>query len=187
MFDVVVSQDVIEYARCLVARGDFGHRGRADGSREQQLTGLIGQTVVHDLFGVERPTYGERSDGGVDLVFAGIRMDVKTTGRNVRPQPHYVSSLLRVQVRSRAEALLFCSLNKRQRVLTICGWMGKGEFLKRANLYARGTLRVRDDGTSFVTKAAQYEMRNSDLNAADCLDALKRSLSKGVVPALLGR
>jgi len=178
MFDIDVSEDVYEFARCLVAKHNLGHRGRVDGGQEQQLTGLIGQTVIHDLFSVQRPRFGASADSGVDFVFAGLRLDVKTTGRNVRPQPHYVSSLFQVQARSFSQVLLFCSLNKPQRVLTVCGWISKDEFLKSATLYPRGTQRERVDGTSFVTKASQYEIENRHLHSPASGAELKAALKR---------
>jgi hypothetical protein len=55
MFDVEVTDEVIGCAGRLVAAHDFGRRGTADGNQEQQATGLIGQILLHDLFGVARP------------------------------------------------------------------------------------------------------------------------------------
>jgi hypothetical protein len=170
MFDVQVSQEVVEYARGLVGEGNYGRRGIADGTCEQQIIGLIGQTVVHDLFGVPRPRNRGRADGGVDFVFQGLAVDVKTMGRNVPPRPDYANNFQALQEQFPTDVFIFCSLNKKTLVLTICGWTNKSELLETATLHPAGTRQVRTDGTAFRVRADLYEISNRDLYEADTLD-----------------
>ena len=67
-------------------------------------------------------------------------------------------------MRYKATHFIFCSLNKKTRVLTVCGWASKKEILDKAEFFVEGFTRRRSDGTSFVTKASLYEIKNSALN-----------------------
>ncbi len=163
MFHVAVTQDVIEHARTAVGEGRFGRRGFADGSVSEQVTGLIGQTVVMDLFGLPRPNDSGQSDGGVDFVFEGMSIDVKTVGRNVPVRTDYVNNLQAAQIHFPTDAYIFCSLNRRSNVLTVCGWTTKIEFLENAAFYRAGTRRMRSNGTGFPLKADLYEILNDAL------------------------
>ena len=48
-------------------------------------------------------------------------------------------------------------------MLTICGWIPKKNFKELAKFYKKGTMRVRDDGTSFKSFADLWELENKYL------------------------
>jgi len=60
---------------------NFGHRYTANGNYEQQLTGIIGQSVVMEIFGLGFIDGSSGFDHGVDIYFEGLKIDVKTMGR----------------------------------------------------------------------------------------------------------
>ena len=51
--------------------------------------------------------------------------------------------------------------------MTICGWISKADFFKKAKLYKQGSRRYREDGTHFETKADLYEIKQQDLKAVN--------------------
>lgn len=142
---------------------NIGQRGDADGNQEQQYIGLLGEYAVKKELGLP-VEFAKGFDGGFDIVDAqGLRWDVKTMGRNIDPKPHYVNNLIASQLNYDCDYYLFCSLNKRTSVLTICGYIPTDLFKKIAYFTPKGKKVVRDDGTTFKMKADNWTIANSDL------------------------
>ena len=72
---------------------DLGKRGVADGSKQDQLTGMIGEIMIKQMFKVEHK-WDEGFDGGYDMKLGDIKFDIKTMARSVDPQPDYVFNIL---------------------------------------------------------------------------------------------
>lgn len=176
MFDLKVSGEVIDYARKVVGNGNFGRRSYANGTVHKQVTGLIGQTAIHDLFEVPRPQDHGQADGGEDFTFLDLAVDVKTMGRTVPAKPWHVNNFLAVQQRSPTDVLLFTSYNQPALVLTVCGWMPKDAFLEAATLYPAGSVRHRTDGSTFRLQADTYEIANHALHSPSNFHELVQGL-----------
>lgn len=58
MFDVMVTEEQLQYAADMVERFNFGQWRYGDGSKRKQLTGILGQTVFADLINEDRPNGG---------------------------------------------------------------------------------------------------------------------------------
>jgi len=163
-FTVDVPAYVIEASIDCCNAVDIGNRGDgSDGTYDQQLVGIIGQNMVNVAIGKPLVTPSKGHDGGIDFELFGITFDVKTIGRNVAPRIEYVNNLVKAQTKYSVDAYLFLSLNKLSNRITVCGWLPKMEFLDRATLYRKGLQRVRDDGSLFVLKSDNYEIRNDQL------------------------
>lgn len=140
----------------------MGHRFDANGSKEEQFVGLLGENMfrlVNDL----PPKFESGFDGGHDLIFMGHKTDVKTMGRSVDPQLHYVNNFVGYQQHFDCELYIFCSINKRTDTFWICGYTNKETLLTKSTFFKKGEKRYRDDGTYFINKAPLYEIKNSDL------------------------
>lgn len=164
MIDICVTEEQKAYASDMVARYNFGKRGYGDGNKKEQLTGVIGQTVLADLLGLDRPDGAGGFDGGFDFVINGRKVDIKTMSRTVPVRDHYVHNFCGYQKNYTVDFYIFASYNTRTGVLSICGFVSKKELLERAKFHNKGDLCYRDDGTSFPAKAPLYEIRQSDLN-----------------------
>ncbi len=179
MFSIAISRELKEYCGDLIARYNFGNRGVADGNREEQYTGLLGQSIVCRLLEYPLPTGEGGFDDGVDIEINGLRMDVKTMCRTTPVRKYYVNNFMALQKNYRTDVYLFCSLNKTSSVLTVCGWVTKAQLLDRAVFFAKGTKRRRSDKTWFRIKADLYEISNTQLNNVNSPDELKQAI-KGI-------
>lgn len=177
MIDIDVSEEQKSYAENTVNRYNFGMRGYGDGNRNEQLTGIIGQTVLADLLGQSRPDGESGFDNGVDFIINNRKADLKTMSRTVPVKDHYVHNFIGYQIDYDVDFYIFASYNKSNDVLSICGFLSKNDFLKKAKYYKKGEMRFRDDGSSFPSKAPLYEIRQSDLNQADTLQKLMESIN----------
>jgi len=177
MFHIPVPKEILDYAKNLLTKFNFGKRGVADGNYEEQLTGLIGQCTIQQVFGLPLMTGENGFDDGKDFIYAHKIIDVKTMGRTTEVKDYYVNNFIGFQKCYKTEVYIFCSLNKKTNMLTVCGWAPKSQLFAKANLYKKGTERFRSNGTSFKTKADLYEIKNSDLNQVHSLDELKTQLS----------
>lgn len=178
MFKVLVPDSIIKHAEDQVARYNFGNRRTANGTREQQKIGVIGQSVVSGLFGLGPVDGSKGCDDGVDIRFEGLSVDVKTMGRTTDVRPYYVSNFLAVQLHFRTDVLVFCSFNKTDRVLTVCGWCPKAELYQKAKTYPKGSVRTRSDGSTFVTFADLLEIEISALHDVASAADLKVQLAR---------
>lgn len=180
MFNIQVSNEIVYYAKNLLAKHNFGRRGVADGNYDEQLTGLIGQCTIQKMFGLPLMTGEGGFDEGKDFIYADYIIDVKTMGRTTSVKGYYVNNFIGLQKNYKTDVYIFCSLNKKVNILTVCGWVSKAELFEKAKLYKKGTKRFRSDGTFFRTKADLYEIKNTDLFQVKSLDDLKEQLRGGV-------
>jgi hypothetical protein len=147
----------------FVSNNNIGQRSKANGNKVQQYVGLLGEVVVKKYLGVD---YELKSgfDGGFDLNYKGLKIDVKTMGRTVEPRENYVNNFIAYQEKFDCDAYVFCSLNKTNYNLTVCGWVTKKQLQERSKIYKEGTERTRADGSVFKLKAPTYEIKNNQLN-----------------------
>lgn len=176
MIKIKVGQHIIQHCLAVVARCNFGQRGHADGDQVQQLTGIIGQSVVQDLFGIGMVEPGAGYDGGFDFIYNNMRLDVKTMGRTTDVRPYYVNNLFACQINNGADGYIFASYHKITNELTVVGWTTKDRFLAVATLHRAGEMRRAGDGTLFPLKTDTFEIKNADLYQADTVDQLKAGI-----------
>ena len=147
----------------FLSNNNMGKRHSANGNKEQQLVGLIGEVLTKKVFGIEHK-YKSGFDGGFDLTYKGKRVDIKTMGRTVDMKPHYVHNFISFQEVFDCDIYVFSSLNKKNSRLEICGWISKEDLLDKAYFYKKGVVRTRDDGSTFEMRADTYELENKHLN-----------------------
>lgn len=178
MFTIKVSEDIIDHCKNVISKYNFGQRHTANGTPEQQLTGIIGESIVKQLFRQRIVTGDGGFDDVVDLVFNELKIDIKTMGRTTDVRRNYTNNFLKLQDYFSTEIYIFCSYNKRKKQVTICGWIDKKTFTERRKYFPKGTARSRFDGTSFKTFADLYEIDNHQLFDVNSIDELKLNLNK---------
>lgn len=142
----------------------MGNRGDgSDGTKEQQMIGIIGQNMLNIAMGRPLMQPGGGFDGGIDAHINGLSFDIKTMGRKMNPRLDFVNNLMQSQTKFKVDGYIFASINTNDNRMTVCGWLPKHLFLERATLFEKGAVRQRKDKTTFETKAAMYEIANSDL------------------------
>lgn len=144
----------------------MGNRGHDDGNYEQQVTGLIGECMVYHRLLKAYPDLNEKLDGfdgGVDIRYGGYTIDVKTMGRNCNALSYYANNFYATQKDYPCDILIFCSLNKKRKVLEICGWIFKKELESVSKLCRKGEPQFKDDGSSFILECDDYVILNRDL------------------------
>jgi hypothetical protein len=176
MFSIKVDTALLEHCQEMVQTHNFGHRHTANGNKEQQLTGIIGQSVIMNAFGLGFVDGKAGFDNGVDLVINGKKIDVKTMGRTTDVKPSYTNNFLRLQDYFETELYIFCSYHKLKKELTLCGWIDKSNFVIKRKLFPKGSTRTRTNGTTFTTFADLYEIDNVHLNDISSFEDLKLQL-----------
>ena len=177
MFTIKVNDTLFEHCQQLVKTHNFGNRHTANGNKEQQLTGIIGQSVIMDAFGFGYVDGTGGFDNGVDLLINSKKVDVKTMGRTTDVKRNYTNNFLKLQDYFETELYIFCSYHKMKKELTVCGWIDKADFITKRKLFPKGTIRTRTDGSTFSTFADLYEIDNFLLNALVSLDDIKQQLN----------
>lgn len=176
MFKIPIESDLIDHCEKQLSEFNFGNRYTANGTKEQQLTGIIGQSAIMKLFGGSYVDGKGGFDGGIDLIYHNLKIDIKTMGRVTDVQPNFTNNFLKLQDYLETDIYIFCSYHKTKEELTICGWIDRSTFKMRRKFYAKGSLRTRNDGTNFETFSDLYEIDNTDLNQVNSLEELKIQL-----------
>ena len=177
MFTIKVEQHLVDYCNNQVSKFNFEKRSVANGTPEQQLTGIIRQSAVMKLFDLGKVDGTQGFDNGVDIVFNGKKIDVKTMGRTTDVKPYYTNNFLKLQDYFDTEIYIFCSYNKLKKEVTLCGWIGKPDFVSKRRFYKKGSTRTRSDGSSFKTFSDLYEIDNKNLNHVNSINELKQQLT----------
>ena len=100
--------DVWEYLN----ENNIGNRFEFNGNKEQQFVGLVGEIIIKRLFGLDHE-FKNGFDGGFDFVYKGLKIDVKTMGRNVDVKDYFVNNFVAHQKQFDCDIYIFCSLNKK--------------------------------------------------------------------------
>jgi len=161
-----VPELLIERLGLYLETHNLANRGKNDGSKHEQLVGLIGECTVIKYLTGSYPNYRDKPDGfdgGYDIIINGNKIDVKCMGRNSYVKPHYVNNFYVIQQDHDSDTLVFTSYHKKNRVLEICGWITKDQLKERAVFYAAGSERSRADGSTFKLRGDNYEVRNDQL------------------------
>ena len=164
MIILPVKRELFDYSKNLIKENNYGRRGKHDGSKKDQLIGILAENMVRQYLGhrLVQPN-NEFFDGGWDIIYKGLRADVKSMNRKVDTKPYYVNNVYDVQLNHNSEAYIFTSLNTKKSNLSICGWVTKKQFVERAKFYKKGTMRERGNGP-FPLEADNWEIENKDLN-----------------------
>jgi len=163
MIIITPTSEQIEYSQNINDNFNLGNRGYGDGNKNEQFVGILGQVVLSDFLRSERITGNEGFDEGIDFVINGKKIDVKTMGRTVDVKNHFVHNFIGYQMKYDTEYYIFQSYNKIKNQLSICGFVSKDELVHKSEFYEKGTIRTRDDGTTFVNKAPLFEIMQSSL------------------------
>jgi hypothetical protein len=172
--NIVIQDQVEEMCKEYLSKNNMANRGVYDGDAEKQLTGLIGEVIVYKFLKGNYPDLKNKKncfDGGIDINYKTHTIDVKTMGRKTWVKPDFVNNFIALQKNYKCDIIIFCSLNKKEKVLEICGWIYKNELDTKGKFYKEGEIRKRDDGTTIITSTDNYEIQNKDLY--DIIDLTK--------------
>ena len=178
MITLKVSDAILQHCKLQVEKYNFGKRSTANGTKAQQLVGIIGQSVVMNLFNQGFIDGKQGFDNGVDILYNNLKVDIKTMGRTTDVRLSYTNNFLKLQDYFETEIYIFCSYHKTKQELTICGWIDKGKFKERRSFYPKGSVRKRSDQTTFTTFADLYEIDNNQLHPISSVDDLKEQLTR---------
>lgn len=165
MLKLVASDDQRDYARTFLSEGSVANRGSFDGDQLKQLFGMIGQVLICDLLAHERPKNLKGFDGGSDLLWNGLRWDVKcligTTPWKART---HAQNLHARQIGYACDGYIFLHYDSAKGEYTLCGYILKHDFLNNALFFKEGAARPRSDGSSMIVKnGGMYEIKGSKL------------------------
>jgi hypothetical protein len=145
---------------------NLANRGTYDGNKEKQFTGLVGELETHNLLFGYYPDLNKKEngfDGGVDIVYRNVGIDVKTMGRNFYTKAEWVNNFPKLQEGYNCDILLFNSINKKTNYIEFCGWVWKRELKEKARFYKKGTIRDRGLNDKMPVLTDNYEINNTDL------------------------
>jgi len=162
MFNVEPTTEQKKYAWQQVTDYNFGKRGIFDGKKKQQYAGILAQTVMADNIEYPRPNGKDGFDNGIDFIIHNIKCDLKVTGREYYMKNHYSHNIVASQLSYETEIYILGSVNYKTGIITYCGLIRKDQM--KRYFHPAGTIRTRDDGTTFTYKVASYDVPQSDLH-----------------------
>ncbi len=155
-------QDCVKYLKTH----NMANRGIFDGSKQDQLIGLVGEMETHYLLKGEYQDLKIKKnefDGGVDIVHNKDTYDVKTMARTVYTKIDFVNNFAKCQEDYKCDRIIFTSINKTAKQIEFCGWIYKNELPLISDLIKKGDVRERNNGTTFIVKEDMYEIPMCEL------------------------
>lgn len=152
-----------------------------NGTKAEQRTGLIAQTILADYLDQPRPDGNEGFDRGIDLKINGANVDIKCMGRTVYIEHQWVHNLIKKQVdnkESETDYYLFCSLNKVKSTLQVCGYVQKNLVKECAELIAAGTERYNDAHKKILFKDDTFEVKQDVLYPICSPEEIDKGINK---------
>lgn len=184
LLDKEPSYEPIMWACYQVEHYNFGKRldRESNGSKINQRTGMIAQTVIADYLSDYRPNgANDTYDHGIDFKINGANVDIKCMGRTSTVEHDWVHNLIKSQMEnklSETDYYLFCSVDTKDSILQVCGYVQKSLIPKCAEEIKKGDWRTRRDGTKFQARADMFEVSQDVLCAINNLDDLDTKISK---------
>ena len=156
-----INPDIVKGCVEYLKKHNIANRGRFDGSKQDQLIGLVGEMETHYLLKEEYQdlkTKKDDFDGGVDIVHNNDTYDVKTMARTVYTKIDFVNNFAKCQEDYKCDRIIFTSINKTAKEIEFCGWIYKNELPLISDLIKKNQVRERNDGTNFTVKEDMYEI-----------------------------
>jgi len=172
MITIQIHEQTIIDATVYVDKKKIGNRKSFNGNRKNQVVGICAEFMIADLLGLERPK-GDGFDGGWDIQIGNKLIDIKTVGRTSKAKPEHWNNVIGQQIEYKNTHYLFCALNTYNRLLTICGFITKEDFLAKATYNKEGDVIIRSDGSELTLGAPNYGIQNKDLIQINSIEELK--------------
>lgn len=140
-----------------------------NGSKEERLTGFIGQNMIRLMLGQPLMEATDTDDGKDGILSNGQTYDVKTMTRSVDVKEEWTNNFDAEQAKFSPDLYIFCSYNKVTQELTVCGYLPKEELREKSRFKRAGEKSQRADGTFISGKGRdRFEIDNDRLyNAKD--------------------
>lgn len=144
---VEATMEQIAFVREYLKPGWIQSKEDFKGNDLKRFQGMMGQIVLSDFLGLERPI-NEGIDKGFDIEWKGKKWDVKTEIRTVPfLKTKYRHNVNGKQITNMCDGYIFISYNCSDGSFYLCGYITKGEFLKNAIYYKPGSKIKRTDGS----------------------------------------
>ncbi len=173
-----ITQAVAEF----LSSHNIANRGEFDGSYQNQFDGKVGECVVYSRLFKKMLNLngGDGFDGGVDIRYKGFTIDVKTMGRKTYTRDSSANNFTDLQKKYPTDILVFCSFNKKENILEICGWIFKCELEEKGLFRSKGSSVMRGDGLSFICDTDMWEVSNDKLYPFSYLESYESDTLKKV-------
>ena len=174
---VKINTEIKKHCWEQVNKYNFGNRSKDNGNKEQQYTGIVGECVVREMFGIDYIDGSSGFDSGYDLKYASKKYDVKTMKRTVDVKDSYTNNFLKTQEDYDVDGYIFCSWNIKKSELTVAGWIKKEDVKRVKRLIPKGTIRKNGIGAKeFPLRFDMYEIDNEHLNFVNCILDMKMQM-----------
>jgi len=159
MIEVPIDADMIARSR---RRADkLGVLNRSFMHGRGNFVGFLVEEIVLAAF----PGAELADDYNFDIIYAGMRFDVKTKRTSAVPLPHYLCSVSDHNTRQKTDNYLFCrvlEVNGEFRKGWILGYLPKEEFYNKAFFMRKGE---REGDNGYVVKSDCWSVRIDSLRA----------------------
>ena len=94
---IFIPENIKKQCWDYLSKNSLAHRGKADGNKNEQFVGLVGEILTKKVFGIKHK-FEKGYDGGFDFQYKNKRIDVKTMSRTVDMKDHYVHNFIAYQI-----------------------------------------------------------------------------------------
>ena len=157
---IKITDTIKEHADLTTQAINFGQRRAGfNGTRDQQMTGIIGELIIYQVLGLPFPTYETYTP--TDIEINGNKIDIKTRrSASSFMRPGWVHNLTKFQIEHLVPYILFNNYNAAESTMEIDGWLPKKTIIENMDkwLKKQGGSSMRDDGTVLKMKTNNIEI-----------------------------
>jgi len=133
MIEVYLTKEMVEYA--TEKANKLGHLPGSITKGKGNIIGFLGKIAVCDYYGFD---FIEAH--GLDILFRGISISVKSKARENKPLPYYACSVAVTSIPSDSDMYVFTCVNYAYTKAWILGCYPKSDYLKDAKLMVVGEI-----------------------------------------------
>lgn len=131
-----ITKELIKYAE--KKSKDMGTLNNSITTGKGNIAGFIGEMIVLKKLKLGSDNLKSSISYDYDIIDNdGIKWDVKTKRRTVKPSPHYNCSVADFNTKQKCDRYIFTSLYNLEEGF-ILGWISKEDFYKKAKFYKKG-------------------------------------------------
>lgn len=145
---------------------------KKNGTYDQQKKGFISELVTHHYLLGKYKKLQTNFDDGIDLVYKGFNIDVKTSTRLSFIRPNYSALYMARAMAYKTDIVIFNNYNTTEDIVEICGWIFSKDIERYARRIEENSVRKLDGNKTMISKFDNYDLNYSLLNSIEILENL---------------
>lgn len=145
---------------------------KKNGTFDQQKKGFISELLTHHYLLGTHKKLQNFFDDGIDFVYKGFNVDVKTGTRLTFIKPNYSALYMVKAMAYKTDIVIFNNYNTTEDIVEICGWIFSKDIERYARRIEENSVRKLDGNKTMISKFENFDINYTLLNSIEILENL---------------